>query len=279
MKIVSTGSTLSSPQFLEKRLRARRRSQRWWAIGALTLLIIVIVVSRQEKLLIADVTVEGARVVKEEDVVAMAKQILAGNYLGLMPKRNALIYPGQKVEETLLKEFPRFSAVAASLEGLRLLRIDVAEREPFALYCASVLNPEEAGECFFLDDQGFIFDQSPLFSGAVYFIYTFKPTLEEPLGKQFLPTADFGVLAQFIENLPVLGIEPLAVEVGVEEFTIILAHEARMRIGRLSNLNLIYSNLSAFLGDEVITAQVDFIQKISELDLRTENKVFYKFRE
>ena len=278
MKIVSTGSTLSSPQFLEKKRRVRRRLQTLWILGIIAVLVIVIIVSRQERLLIVDVEVSGAKVVKEEAVIIRVKEILSGYYLGMMPKKNALIYPGGKVEEKLMKEFPRLSAVAASLDGLKLLRIDVAEREPFALYCTIVVTPEDASSCYFLDEESFIFDRAPLFSGAVYFIYSLAPALEEPLGKRFMSEEAFGALAQFVDDLPLLGLEPLAAEVGEEELTLILTGEARLRLRSKSNLDLIYSNLSAFLGDESIKAQSNFMQRVAELDLRTENKVFYSFR-
>ena len=104
------------------------------------------------------------------------------------------------------------------------------------------------------------------------------PALEDPLGKEFMPVATFGALAQFVEDLPALGIEPLAAEVGQEEIIIILRGEARMRLRRESDLALIHSNLAAFLGDESIRVQTDFIQRVAELDLRTENKVFYRFK-
>ena len=257
----------------------RRRLQTLWTLGIITVLIIVIIVSRQEKLLIVDVEVAGAKVVREEKVVTRTKEIISGYYLGMVPKRNALVYPGGKVEERLMIEFPRFSAVATSLDGLKLLRIDVAEREPFALYCPAITRSEDATSCYFLDDQGFIFDSAPLFSGAVYFIYTREPALEEPMGKQFMSPSEFGALGHFIESLPLLGVEPVAALVTEEEFIILLTGEARLKMGRKSDLELMYSNLSAFLNDEAIKAQTDFMQKISELDLRTENKVFYRFRE
>ena len=256
----------------------RRRLQTLWTLGIIVILVATIIVSRQQKLLIRDVEVSGAKVVKEEEVIARTKEIISGYYLGMIPKRNALVYPGGKVEESLMKEFPRFSAVATSLDGLKFLRIDVAEREPFALYCPTIAKPEDAVSCYFLDNQGFIFDRAPLFSGAVYFIYAREPALEEPMGGQLMPSSEFGSLGHFIESLLLLGVQPIAALAGEEEFTILLAGDARLKMGRKSNLELMYSNLSAFLNDESIRAQTDFLQKISELDLRTDNKVFYKFK-
>ncbi len=281
MKIVSTGSTLSSPQFLAKRRRVRRRRLTIWSVGLLIILVVVLILSRQEKFLISEVVVFGAKVVSNEAVVKKVQDLISGHYLYLVPKANALIYPGEKVEETLLKEFPRFKAVALSVEGLKLLRVEAAEREPFALYCLSP-QPEQASDCYFLDDEGFIFDRAPLFSGAVYFVYGGSAGLLDslnPLSQQYLPPNEFQALSKFIELLPTLKIIPQALEASDEEYSLVFARDSRVRWKRGEDFGLLYSNLEAFLNDDTIRNQLDFLEKVLELDLRTENKVFYRFRE
>ena len=279
MKIVSTGSTLSSPEFHEKRKRARRRRLYWWAAGVFTLLSVLIFLSRQEKFLVSAVSVEGAKTVNSEMVEAEVKEILSGHYLWLVPRSNFILYPRREVKSALLNEFPRFSAVDLELEGSRRLSVLVTEREPYALYCDSALSPENAAACYFLDKEGFIFDSAPSFSGSVYFIYARETPLATPLGRAFLPPGEFKPLSAFIERLEKLGIQPLALEVGADEFNLVLPHDAHLVWKRGSDLDLLYANLSAFLNDEAIKSQKDFLDRVSTLDLRTENKVFYRFKE
>lgn len=277
MKIVSTGSTLASPEFHRKRLRARHRRLALLAFVALILLSVAIFISRQEKFLITGVEVKGMEAINAEDIRAVVEDSLTGNYFWLVPRSNDLLYPRSEIKEHLRTRFPRFNYIGASVEGLNTLLVEVVEREPFALYCPSALNPEEASACYFLDEEGFIFDNAPSFSGPVYFVYAFDKPLENPLGRSFLPPEEFKALVQFIESLSSLGIQPLSLEVRDLEFNLILPNDARILWGRESDPTLIRSNLESFLNDEAIKNQPNFLERVSELDLRTENKVFYRF--
>ena len=151
MKIVSTGSTLSSSEFHEKKKKARRRRLYIYIAGILALLALLTALSRQERFLISEVEVDGAKAVSQDEVVSIVQSRLGGYYLWLLPRSNFLIYPRRDIKKSLFREFPRFASIDLALEGTRLLSIVVVEREPFALYCASALLPENAFQCYFLD--------------------------------------------------------------------------------------------------------------------------------
>jgi hypothetical protein len=274
MKIVSTGRTISTTEYYEKKLKERRR-RRLLVVGCLLLVAgLAVFLSRLEQVRIREVTVSGARVIPEDKVIAAASEAISGYYLYLIPRNNALLYPRQGVEETLSQTFPRTSSVSASLAGMNALNIEVSEREPYALYC-----PPGEATCYFLDYQGFIFDISPTFSEGVYFTYSFESPLPDPLGREMLPVEEFQALAQFIEGLPRLGLDAYRAVISADSFEVILPREARVLAPRGVNLALIYSNVGSFLESDEIKGDKDFLSRFSELDLRTENKVFYRFRE
>ena len=278
MKIVSTGSTLSSPEFHQKKRKAKKRKLILWSIWIVALLTLLIFLARMEQFRISVVDVAGANVVPKEMVLAVVEDAISGYYFWVIPRDNALIYPRHLVRNMLERKFPRFSLVNLSLSGLKTLEVNVIEREPFALYCESALRPEDAAACYFLDDTGFIFDQAPSFSGTVYFIYATETPLEEPLGKQYLSDTEFKPLARFISQLAELGIQPLALETSQDEFRLILPHDARIILRRSSDLDIIYTNLEVFLNNDDIKKQGDFLEKLNLLDLRTENKIRWTFK-
>lgn len=274
MKIVSTGRTLSIPEYHQRRQRARRRKFAFFCIGIVALLALLVFLSRQPRFLISKIEVAGAKAISADEVTSLAQKNLAGSYFWLLPRSNFLIYPRGGIKESLLKEFSRFSSVGISLNGTKSLDITVVEREPFALYCPDL----GRDSCYFLDENGFIFDRAPAFFGNVYFIYAKNLPITNPVSTEFLPSAEFKQLTNFIKNLASFDIYPLSLEVSESEFTLRLPHSARIIFLRGGDLNLIYSNLSAFLNDESIKSQKDFLEKIESLDLRTDNKVFYKFK-
>ena len=279
MKIVSTGKTISTTEYLSKKLKARRRRRVIATLVLAILLVLIVFLSRQANLRISEVTVAGAEATSAEEIITLATSELKGYYLWLVPKDNAFIYPRAYVRSVLSRTFPRLNSVNLSLSGFTVLNIDVVEREPFALYCEEVLvSAEEAPGCYFLDKTGFIFDLAPSFSTGVYFIYAQETPLESPLGVQLVPQAEFGMLGEFISATGKLLGQPQGVRISTSEFWLFLPHGLSMIWKRGDDLNHLLSNLESFLASPAIKAQSDFLTRVKELDLRTEDKVFYSFR-
>jgi hypothetical protein len=66
--------------------------------------------------------------------------------------------------------------------------------------------------------------------------------------------------------------------VGEEEYSLQLSAGGEILWTTESDSRIIYSNLEAFLSAPAISTEDNFLDKIEYLDLRTKNKVFYKFR-
>ena len=271
MKIVSSGKVLNSREFYEKKKRRRRIQLVLLSIGFLSILSSLAYLSRQERFLINEITVQGENVIDKEEITQTARRLLAGYYLWVIPRANSLIYPRRAIKQSLIKGFPRLKSVDLNLGKQQKLLITVEEHVPFALYCIH--------DCFFLDEEGLIFALAPSFSGEVYFVYTTKDPIENPIGKRFLSTEEFQSLSKFVETLTTLNIRSLSLEMGDNEFTLTLSKGGQIIWRRDGDLSLIKSNLEAFLSDNSIRAQENFLDRILYLDLRTENKVFYKFRD
>ena len=279
MKIVSKGNTLSSPEFHERKLQARRKRLVFYGAILLGILVVLVFVSRLQSLRIKTITMTGAKVISADSVSAATLEALSGYHFWLVPKNNSLIYSRDTVKAELNKKFPRFSSVELTLTNPTSLDVSVIEREPFALYCDGPLGSVESSPCYFLDEQGFIFDLAPTFSIGVYFIYSINPALGNPLGQEFLPREEFNLLSEFIRSLETFSIEPLSVVMNEKDFELALSTGTKIFWPRDANLSNIFSNLESFLKSSEIKSQTNFWEKIGELDLRTRNKVFYRFRQ
>lgn len=270
MKIVSTGRTISTTEYLAKKMKARRQ-RLYIASGAFFVLVIAAVfILRLESLQITETVAEGVPATGALAVEARAEDVLSGSYLWLVPKTNAFLYPKTKLERTLAREFPRLSSVAVSLEGSHVLKIEGVERKPFATYCSDT--------CYFLDETGFIFDVSPVFSEGVYFVYRVDPPLEQPLGRELVPQPEFESLAAFVARVGRLDVEPRSLRLSQAEGRLALAGGAVIVFSRGADTETLARSLESFLESEPIKAEKYFWQRVSTLDMRTENKVFYSFR-
>lgn len=277
MKIVSSGKVLNSREFYEKKKRRRRSQLVLLFIGFLAILSVLVYFSRQERFLITEVAVLTENVVDKEEITQIARRLLTDYYLWLVPRANTFVYPRRLIKEALLDEFPRLKSIDLNLDEHRILSITVRERVPFALYCTNISG--QAGECFFIDEEGFIFAPAPSFSSGVYFVYVTEDPIENPIGKRFITIEEFKLLSRFTETLAALNIRPSTLEIGNSEYRLSVSNSGQVIWRRSSDLALIHSNLEAFLSDDSIRAQSNFFDRMLYLDLRTENKVFYKFKD
>lgn len=277
MKIVSTGRTISTTEYLAKKMKERRKRLLAASGAFVILLVLAVFLLRLKSFQIREVAVSGAVVTGAESVERAIEEALSGRYFWLIPKRNALLYPRATLEETLLEKFPRFSTVTLSLEGMRGLSVVAEERKPFALYCDALV-PSGVEGCYFMDDTGFIFDTAPSFSEGVYFAYASDRVWETPLGEQFLPAAEFQALAGFVAGLQALGLEPLSLRLRVGEGTIFMREGSTILFRQDADIDTLSGNLASFLKSEAVTREANFWSRLRTLDMRTENKVFYSFR-
>lgn len=279
MKIVSSGKGLNSPEFYRK----KKVKKRLKFILVLTFLILLvssfIYLSRLENLLITNVVVTDKDSLDKDNIIDSTTKILQGFYFGVIPKTNALIYPRSAIKQALLNEFPRLESVDLNVTDFNTLNVTLQERESFALYCASALNPSVTSDCYFLDKNGFIFALAPSFTGTVYFVFSTLVPMENPLGQEFVGKDEFHSLLKFIDSLLAFNIHPVALGLGDNEYSLALPTNGQIIWKKNSNFDLVYANLEAFLTDETIKADSDFLDKILYLDLRADNKIRWKFKE
>jgi hypothetical protein len=273
MPIVSTGKTISTTEYLNRKQKARRRRQIIISSLLGLLLVGLIIVSRLPQFQIRTVNVVGAEVTGEDAVREGVEERLNGSYLWIVPHRNVFVYGKDRMREELALRFPRFSSIEISLDGFNAINIEVVERDPFALYCKS------AELCWFIDERGYVFDSAPSFSEGVYFVYKTEPALDDPLGQFMVDLSKFAELSKFISSLKTLGVTPLSALISPADLVVQIDGGGTIRLAAGSDLEHTFANLSLFLKSPAVVAQQDFLTKFSELDLRTEDKVFYRFHE
>jgi hypothetical protein len=172
-----------------------------------------------------------------------------------------------------------------NLDKDRGLEIRVLEHVPSALYCSDTtesgdsLATNHTKNCFFIDEEGLIFAPAPSFSEGVYFIYFTHNVLDNPIGQRLLSLEEFHVLSEFRAKLLLLEIQSTAIEIDDSEYHLLMPSGGQIMWRKSNDYSIIYSNLEAFLGNHTIRSQTDFLAKVLYLDLRTTNKVFYKFKE
>ncbi|MEX2010212.1 MAG: hypothetical protein WD874_00175 [Parcubacteria group bacterium] len=281
MKLFKKEKILRTPETKRKKEKERRIKLIIFSLLFIILTAGPLYLARMDRFQIKSIQIEGTSVTREEDIEKIIASNLKGNYLWLIPKSNALLYPKKKIEETLLRQIPRLSLASASLLSPESLLVRVAEREPFALYCKravidGAILPED---CYFLDKSGFIFAEAPAFSGDVYHIYTEEPSFENPLGRVYLGEKQFRNISYLIEELKLLGVHGRVFQTKEDEYHLYLPNAGDIKWKDSMDLNQIYSNLSSLLQSKDIASDPTFLDRILYIDMRFgNNKLSYVFR-
>ena len=288
-------NVLNSPRLTE--LKKRRRKAVLNKI-LLTLLGLVIVfflltyLSRLKNLNIAEIRVVNDGVVGTKEIKETVEGEMAGKYFYFFPKTNILIYPQNSIKDKLQNKFKRIKGVDLSIENNKILIVTISERMAKYTWCGTEIpgvgipqgspTPEFPKEqCFFLDEEGYIFDAAPYFSGEVYFKFFGQPTPED----NYFFKQNFRQLTSFKDALVKLGLKPTSLYVvpnGDVEITLLPGSSATTLpkiIFKLdADMQNIKENLDTALNTEPLKS--DFKKKYSSLeyiDLRFGNKVYSKF--
>lgn len=284
---------LNSPRLKEIR-RKKHKSTRRKIIILLVLLFMLLLgfsfASRVPAFNIKNITVSGNKIIETEDILDVVQNEISGHYIWLFPKTNFLIYPKDKIKNELDNKFKRFKNLSIAVNNFKILEIKVSEYEGKYLYCGlsiPVLQSNlEDNKCYFIDNNGYIFDEAPYFSGNVYFKFYGDSNLnrDNPSGLYFMKDK-FSKIIEFKNTIEKMNLKPTAfwVDENKEEGSFSLSGEPEIGSRIIFRMDGDYKKLAENLQAAISTEplRTDLKSKISSLlyiDLRFGNKVYYKFQ-
>lgn len=286
-------SILNTPR-LEELKRKRRRVLRNKIILFTFVFLIVFIglnyLSRIPALSVKSVEVHGASILDPKNLTDEVQSILDSRFI-LFSKKNVFFYPKKKIEK-ILSDIPRIKSFDVHRENFNNLVIDIVERDSKYTWCGDTLPEENSNlkdnKCYFMDGDGYIFDEAPYFSGNVYFKFFGKTEhdIDTPAGSSFLP-GTFNDFLSFKSNLEMMGLKLSALllkDDGDMELYLTsnsaLPNTPKIIFKSEAELERVAENLQAVITTEPFAT--DFDKKYDSLlyiDLRFGNKVYYKFND
>ena len=286
-------NVLNSPRLLKLKRKKRNVFIRKILILIFGFLIIVVIlsyISRVKRLNISEMEITGNNIVDMQLLKTAVENKIIGNYLWIFPKTNILFYPKNKIKNELSNQFKRLKDITLNIKNRRILEIAVTERSGKYIWCGETFNLEskpQIEKCYFLDDEGYIFDEAPYFSGEVYFKFYGYVKLADglPTGSYFFKE-NFKNVILFKQMLEDTDLEPVAFYMQENgDVKMLLSKENKLatspeiRFKTNADLEKVAENLKVALDTEPLKSE--FKNKYSLLlyiDLRFENKIYYKFR-
>jgi len=283
----------TSPRIAQ--IKRNRRVRRLRLIILFGVLFIVFVgalsyFSSHHKILINKIMVSGNSIVDTEEIKSNINSELNGKYFYLFSRANFLIYPHDKIYDSLIYKFPRIESLSIKREGLNTIKVTIEERAGSYLYCGLdiPLIKEEIGEnCYFVNNDGLIFDKAPYFSGDVYFKYYMKilDDKSNPLGAQMILPERFHELVRFTDGVSSLGLKPAYLVISNDgTHSLYLKSSGGNQNPKIifkedNSLPLVFDNLATAMNEKEFANEINSkYDTLSYIDLRFKNKVLYKFQ-
>src|SRR3989344_9069898 len=104
------------------------------------------------------IEISGNNLINSDDLIKKIKTNLKGKYFGLFPKANIFLIPKDKILTELPKEFKRIKKISLDKKYFGAVAVKLEERNNAVLFC-------EKEDCAYADENGFVFEKAPYFSG------------------------------------------------------------------------------------------------------------------
>ncbi|QSH39516.1 hypothetical protein JXR01_00690 [Candidatus Kaiserbacteria bacterium] len=192
--------------------------------------------------------------------------------IGLFSRQNTVLYPAAELEGILLYEFPKIKSVTidSQLTKQQVL-VTVAEREPYAQWCR---NFNEVYTCYFIDAEGFIYEESAL-ADFLIFENGIDESKDDVL-RTFVEPKYFQDVKEFLSKLKVLDVQVKKFVFEGIDGRIYLEPEWEIRIALDKGLETTAVNLEAVLDEYHLR---DRLSELQYIDLRFGERVYHTFKE
>lgn len=239
---------------------------------------------------ITQVGVSGTSLVVPDDIKILGHDHLSGRYLGVVSRAHTLLYPKDRIRETLLDTYPQIASLDIRRSDLTTLQVVVDERQPRHLWCGGEPSGHTVrSQCYFLDDEGVIFAKAPRFSGSVFLeIYMTpegasvreQPYYEAPLGHYLFAGDGFTRVVSLHDRLEEQGlaIERLICDTN-NDCSFFLDNGVALHIARSDEVDEIMQAFETILKTDRLSMKhlTERDSRLEYIDLRFNNRAFFRF--
>ncbi|MFA5778457.1 MAG: hypothetical protein WC870_03170 [Candidatus Paceibacterota bacterium] len=292
-------NVLNSPRLVELKKRRQKAILNKVLISLLGFSVIFILlayISRFDNLNITEIQISGNKILETEILQTTVEQQISNKYLWLFPKTNILIYPKNAVKEELKEKFKRLKDVNLSIKNNKILEVSLTERIAKYTWCGTVMPAQvdplqknvDTQKCYFLDEDGYLFDEAPYFSGEVYFkFYGLTNLNDEGIGAGFyFSEPNFKQLISFKNALESMELKPTSLYIKEnDDIEIFLSRGKTLPTGpriilkKDSDFDKVAENLQTAITTEPLKSKLkNKYSSLLYIDLRFGNKVYYKFQ-
>lgn len=223
------------------------------------------------------IEISGNNSLVESDLIEATTRKLEGKYLGLFPRSNIFLISEDKISTKLTEEFKRIKKINIDKKYFSEIVVKLEERNNSVLYCV-------AENCAYADEDGFVFEKAPYFSGAVFLKIIDQRNLddddsekiiEKHLGSRLIDDKEFNKISKFAKLTDKIGGGVFEIVLKKENIYEFYAQEGwKIILNNKNEVEEAYLNLTATLDSGIKEKQI----KLDYIDLRLGNKIYFKYK-
>ena len=219
---------------------------------------------------IKDISVSGASRAEKDRVGESVRNFLDGKKAIFLSRANPFFFDKDELADYLKKEFPPIETVLVERDFLdKKLNLTLNERKGWAVWCAK--------SCFYLDNQGVLFQPAPQFFGSLILKIADERPREFSQGEQILDGNFFFSFKKFIEDAEKTGNTSIkSIKITADHsFWLETASGWKILVDTGTDFARANENLKLFADS---TALKEKLGELDYIDLRFPDKGFYKFK-
>lgn len=221
------------------------------------------------------ISIHGIKELDYDAVTAKTASVIQGKYLKIIPKDNYFLVSKRKMSKNLTEEFKKIKLVKIKKMFPGAISIEIKERDSLILWCSG-------GPCYIIDESGFAYTSSDLDApevvqnNLIQIIDTSARPVE--IGEKILNEEYVLYLLALREKIKKNDLKVseqwYTPSLVADEVEIETSYGWRVYFSSKINPDRALRTLKAFLDGEID----DKRERLEYVDLRIENKVFYRLK-
>lgn len=268
--------TLRNPNLGLSQARARRRRLLWIRLYIVIFLLCVVIfglaiLSGYEKLRIKQVNVSGQAAVTTDEILNIVKKDTGGRYGYLFARNNFLIFPRFRIERDILRDIKTVKWVDVGWNKWLEIFVEVEERKPHSVWCGNEAGSSDT-PCYFVDQDGYIYSQAPVFSGTMFIRNYSSLPGDNPIGQFFLTKDLYEQLFALMDILKEKGLKVVTLSFDGTDYHFKMEDGLEIIFNNKIDLATAFQNLFSALE----TGSLDLKKEASTIryiDLRFDNRI------
>jgi hypothetical protein len=255
-----------------KRRMGKLRQTIYYSIFVLFFISLVILSFTSNKLIINNVAVSGNSAVPKENILSVVEEHLNDKYLWFIRTDNLFLLRNSEIKQQILDEYKKIKSVKIGFKGLASIGVVVTERTPESIWCKG--SPNNQGQCYFMDKEGFVFSEAPGFGGNPFPKYFGYLSAENPIGTTYFDAKKYVNMRNFYNSLLNENFYPqYFYSLSEHEYEVGLYGGGKLKLSDNQSFEKSLLNLKALVTNGYINNGEGFVKKINYIDLRYGNKV------